>query len=137
VEEEVGCAFVAVLDGVRRARLVEDVRVDVVVGRGCAREVDADRAIEDGEDPPAVKRARVAEDGRKVLVGELHHVGRLVITDARALRIQGVIVAAVQILSSERQLVEAERELLRREDEPPVAHEDRQPLHIEEVGELM
>ena len=91
---------------------VDDARVDEVVAGGRAPEVDADRPVEDPERARAVHGRGTAEDRREVLVGELDDVGRLLVPDRPALGIQRVVVAAVEVLAAQRELVETRRSLL-------------------------
>ena len=81
-------------------------------------------------------RAGAAEDRGEVLVGQLGDVGRLLVAEGAALGVEGVVVAAVEVLPAERQLVEAGLALLGGEDEAPVLHEARQALHVQLPGEL-
>ncbi len=115
---------------------VEHARVDrvvVLVGRVV---VDAERAIEDAEHAALVLPARLAEDRREVLVGELDHLARLVEADRPALRVERVVVAAVEVLAAQGELIEARLALHRAEDDAAVVHEARPALHVQLEREL-
>ena len=111
-------------------------RVDGVGRRIGAREVDADRPVEHAEEPAVKLRALLAEDGCEVLVGQLDDLINLVVPDALALGVERVVVARIEVLTAERELVEARRTLLGRHDDAAVPHEVRVSLHVEQEREL-
>ena len=107
-----------------------------VVGVARAALIDAEAAVDDRERAGAARRAAGAEDRRQVPVGELDDLGELVEADAGALPEQRMIVAAVEVHAPPRELVEARRALLGREDQATVEHEGRRELLIEQEREL-
>ena len=78
-----------------------------------------------------MKSVLVAEDRGEVLVGKLDDARGLRVSDARPLRIKGVVIATVEVEPAQGQLVEPGLALFDGKDEPAVVHEARHALHVE------
>ncbi|MFO0670406.1 MAG: hypothetical protein U0235_12390 [Polyangiaceae bacterium] len=78
----------------------------------------------------------IGEDGREVLVREVHALGHLVIADRASLPVERVIVSTIEVDAAQAGLREAWHSLLDGEDDATVGHERRRALGVEEEREL-
>src|SRR5688572_4367492 len=93
-------------------RPVDGARVDGVVGRIARQLIGAERTIDDAERACAVRAAAIAENGGEVLAGELDHFRHLRKSDRAALRVERMVITAVEVDAPSGQLIKTERPLL-------------------------